>query len=76
MSVCGYIRIYLAVYGQEIIGGFDLEEKAKNEGGVRSRKNKLWLFAECATPCNRPSPFKFEKWRDPICTNRLLDKAY
>ena len=29
MSVCGYIRIYLAVYGSEIIGGFGLEEKTK-----------------------------------------------
>ena len=37
MSVCGYIRIYLAVYGPEIIGGFGLEEnsqKAKAVGGL------------------------------------------
>ena len=54
MSVGGYIRIYLAVYGPEIIGGFGFEEKSKkkkkNESGLRSRKNKLWRFAECATP--------------------------
>ena len=41
MSVCGHIRIYLVVYGPEIIGGF---------GVLRSRKNKLWRFAECAIP--------------------------
>ena len=29
MSVCGYIHIYLAVYGPEIIGGFSLEEKGQ-----------------------------------------------
>ena len=25
-------------------------QKVKNERGLRSRKNKLWCFAECATP--------------------------
>ena len=46
------IRIYLAVYGSEIIGGFGLDEKrSKNESGLWSRKNKL-----CATLYNnRPS---------------------
>ena len=37
MLVCGYIRIYLAVYGPEIIGGFSLEEnsqKTKAVGGL------------------------------------------
>ena len=34
MSICGYIRIYLAVYGQEIIGGFGLEEKSKKKTKV------------------------------------------
>ena len=29
MSVGGYIRIYLAVYGPEIIGCFSLEEKSQ-----------------------------------------------
>ena len=29
MSVCGYIRIYLGVYGPENNGGFGLEEKTK-----------------------------------------------
>ena len=29
MSVCGYIRIHLAVYGPENTGGFSLEEKTK-----------------------------------------------
>ena len=55
MSVCGYIRIYLAVYGPEIIDGFVLEEKVKNGNGLWSRKNKLWRFAECVTSYNRPS---------------------
>ena len=44
MSVGGYIRICLAVYGPEIIGGFGLEEKTKavcglgrtNYGGLRN----------------------------------------
>ena len=47
MSVCGYIRIYLAVYGPGIIGGFSLEEKSQitkevcglgktNYGGLRN----------------------------------------
>ena len=54
MLVCGYIGIYLAVYGPEIIGGFGHEEKSqKNESVLWSRKNKLWRFAECATPHNR-----------------------
>ena len=45
MSVCGYIRIYLAVYGPEIIGVSVLrKKKSKNERGLRSRKNKLWRF--------------------------------
>ena len=75
MSVgAGYIRIYLAVYDQEIIGGFGLEEKVEKRKRF-TRKNKLTLFAECATPYNRPSPFKFEKRRDPICINHLLDKV-
>ena len=52
MSVCEYFRIYLAVYGPEIIGVFGLEEKSV----LRSRKNKLWPFAECATPYNRTFP--------------------
>ena len=29
MSVCRYIRIYLAAYSPDIIGGFGLEEKSK-----------------------------------------------
>ena len=29
MSVCGYIRVYLAAYGPEIIGGFSLVKKRK-----------------------------------------------
>ena len=49
MSVCGYIRIYLAVYGPENKGASGREEK-KNVCRLRSRKNKLWRFAECATP--------------------------
>ena len=55
VSVCGYIRICLAVYGSELIGGFGVEEKSQKQGesGLRSRKNKLWWFAECATPYNR-----------------------
>ena len=36
MTVCGYIRIYLAVYGPEIIGGYGLDEK-KNESSLMSR---------------------------------------
>ena len=32
-----------------------MRKKVKNESGLRSRKNKLWRFAECATPHNRPS---------------------
>ena len=43
-DVCGYIRIYLAVYGPEISDGFGLEEKTKvvcdlggtNYGGLRN----------------------------------------
>ena len=31
MLVGGYIRIYLAVYGPEIIGGFGLEEKSREK---------------------------------------------
>ena len=56
MSVGGYISIYLAVYDPEITGGFGLEEKSQKTKAVcGSRKNKLWRFAECATPYNRPS---------------------
>ena len=57
MSVCGNIRIYLAVYVPEIIDGFGLEEKSQKTKAVQmlSRNNKLWQFAECATPYNRPS---------------------
>ena len=57
VSVCGYIRIYLAVYVPEIIDGFGLEEKSQKTKAVQmlSRKNKLWQFAECATPYSRPS---------------------
>ena len=47
MSVGRYIRIYLAVYGLEIIGGFGFEDKSqktkavcglerKNSGGLRN----------------------------------------
>ena len=44
MSVCGYIRIYLAVYGPEIIGGFGQNKKAvcglrkRNYGGLRNMR--------------------------------------
>ena len=52
MSVCWYIRIYLAVYGPEIIGGFGLEEKSQkaktvcdlgrtNYGGLRNVRPPL-----------------------------------
>ena len=34
MSVCGYIRIYLAVYSLENKGGFGLEEKTKAVCGL------------------------------------------
>ena len=34
MLVCGYIRIYLVVYGPEIIGGFGLEKKTKAVCGL------------------------------------------
>ena len=34
MSICGYIRIYLAVYGPEIIGGFGFEEKSNKTKAV------------------------------------------
>ena len=34
MSVGRYIRIYLAVYGPEIIGGFGLEEKSQKTKAV------------------------------------------
>ena len=34
MSVFGYIRIYLAVYGPENKGGFGLEEKTKEVCGL------------------------------------------
>ena len=34
MSVSEYIRIYLAVYGPEIIGGFGLEEKSQKTKAV------------------------------------------
>ena len=59
MSVSGYIRIDLAVYGPEIIGGFRLEKKVKTknktkQSGLRSRKNKLWRFAECGNPVIDP----------------------
>ena len=51
VSVGGYIRIYLPVYGPEIIGGFGLEEKSQKAKAVlRATKNKLWRFAESATP--------------------------
>ena len=36
MSVGGYIHIYLAVYGPEIIGGFGLEEKSQKTKAVCS----------------------------------------
>ena len=35
VSVCGYIPIYLAVYGPETKGSFGLEEKTKEVSGVR-----------------------------------------
>ena len=34
MSVWGYVRIYLAIYGPEIQGGFGLEEKTKEVCGL------------------------------------------
>ena len=34
MGVCGYIRIYLAVYGPEIIGSFGLEGKSQKTKAV------------------------------------------
>ena len=44
------IRIYLAVYGPEIIGGFGLDEKrSKNESRLWPRKIKL-----CAAPIIDP----------------------
>ena len=56
VSVYGYIRIYLVVYGPEIIGGFGLEEKSQKVKAVcgLGRTNR-WRLAECATPYNRPS---------------------
>ena len=59
MSVGGYIRIDLAVYGPEIIGGFRLEKKVKTkkqkkQSGLLSRKNKLWRFVECGNPVIDP----------------------
>ena len=30
-------------------------KRSKNESSLQSRKNKLWRFAECATPFRRPS---------------------
>ena len=34
MSVCGYICIYLVVYGPETKGGFGLEEKSQKTKAV------------------------------------------
>ena len=40
----------------------------ENESGLRFRRNKIWRFAECATPHNRPSkmstPDDHEKARE------------
>ena len=49
VSVGGYIRIYLAFRMQKLLAVWSWEKKSKNESGLRSRKNKLWRFAECAT---------------------------
>ena len=49
VSVCGYIRVYLAIYGPEINGGFGLEGKSEkpkavcglartNYGGLRNMR--------------------------------------
>ena len=57
MSVYRYIHIYLAVYGPEIIGSFDLKEKSKkknNKRGLQYRKNKLWQFADVRPPIIDP----------------------
>ena len=46
MLVCGYIRIYLTVYGPDIIGGFGLEEKSQKTKAVcglgRTNYGGLW----------------------------------
>ena len=57
MLVCGYIRIYLAVYGPEIIGGFGLEEKSrqKKKAVCGLGRTNYGGRAEYATRYNRPS---------------------
>ena len=57
MSVGGYIGIYLAVYGPEMIGGFGLEEKRQKTKAVCG-KDKLWRFAECAIPILDPLKYR------------------
>ena len=48
MSVCVYIRIYLAVYGPEIIDGFVLEEKSqKRKRFVVSEEQTMAFWGMC-----------------------------
>ncbi len=47
MSVCGYLRISLAVHGQEIMAVSVFRRKEKHY--LRFRKNKIWRFADCTT---------------------------
>ena len=56
MPVGGHIRIYLAVYGPEIIGGFGLEKKSKKAKTVcgLERTNYEGL-RNVRPPHNRPS---------------------
>ena len=37
---------------QKLLAVSGLRKKALNESGLRSRKKKLWRFAECATSYN------------------------
>ena len=62
MSVCGYIRIYLAVYGPENKGGFGLEGKKKavcgvgrtNYGGLRKVRPPIIEIIPIIDPQSNP----------------------
>ena len=51
VPVCGFIRIRW-FYGMVFLRSRNYKSQ-KNESGLRSRKNNLWRFEECATPYNR-----------------------
>ena len=57
MLAGGYIRVYQAVYGPEIIGGFGLKEKSrqKTKAVCGLGRTNYGGRAEYATRYNRPS---------------------